>query len=277
MDKFKIFYPNQMPAIPEVAKFPGGEIRVKIPDATYISTQNYTSARIEAILLDSADMMTLVMLVDALRELGIVDLSATIPYVPYARQDRVCNPGEALSIRAFANVINSLKFSRVNISDPHSDVTPALLNNCVITPRTTCMQRHTELYDWICRKGWEGKPLYLVSPDAGSVKKSYDIAKTFPQFKGIIFAEKIRDIATGRIQKTTIADIPADIAEARVLVCDDIGDGFGTFLPLAEQLRAHNPMELNIYVTHGIFSRGEDILHPLYDNVWCSVDFRKYQ
>lgn len=254
---------------PTISKFPGGEIRVRGADMPYKE-----DVILYAILTNSDDVMTLVMLVDALRETGIKNITLSMPYVPYARQDRVCNRGEALSIRAFAKIINSLNFSSVIVLDPHSDVTPAIIDRCRIVPRASVMGIHKDVYAWIIKD--DTSPMYLVSPDAGAVKKSYEITKEFPQFDGIIFADKVRDVKTGEIVRTTVHNVPFDIDEARLLVCDDICDGGRTFIELAKVLKPHKPKELNLYVTHGIFSQGKDLLGEYFDNIWCTVDFTEY-
>lgn len=258
-------------SVPAIGKFPGGEIRVKLNPEHEVGEE----VRVEAMLFNSDDIMTLVMLADALREVGVTKIRLTMPYIPYARQDRVCNPGEALSMRAFARIINSLNFSSVVVYDPHSDVSMALIDRCIPVQRYTLMRQHEAMYDAIAKGGWAGN-LYLVSPDAGAVKKSYEIAKYFPQFKGIIFAEKVRDTATGQIVKTVVKDLPDDVEKAHLIVCDDICDGGRTFIELAKVTRQYCD-KMSLYVTHGIFSQGLDALLPYYDNVWCTVDFSEYK
>lgn len=256
---------------PTIKKFPGGEVLINC------LCKGGADCRIDAILTNSDDVMALVMLVDSIRAQGIQQIRLIMPYVPYARQDRVCNPGESLSIRAFAKIINSLEFNSVVIYDPHSDVTSALIDRCIVEKSCVLMQKHIGLWSWICKEYADGTPLYLVSPDAGAVKKTYEIAKKFPQFKGIIFAEKVRDVATGNIVRTSIGQLPDDFCDAKLLICDDICDGGRTFIELGKVLKAYNPKEMNLYVTHGIFSQGEDILHSVFENVWCTIKFKDYQ
>jgi ribose-phosphate pyrophosphokinase len=197
-----------------------------------------------------------------------------MPYIPYARQDRVCNDGEAFSVRAFARIINALQFSSVVVWDAHSDVSVALLERCINVPRYQLMVSNPDIANWINKSQLDGWPMYLVSPDAGAVKKSYDTAKAFPQFKGIIFAEKVRDTATGKILKTVIRDVPDDINQANLLIADDICDGGRTFIELAKEIkRLHAPGQLNLYVTHGIFSAGMEVLTEHFDNVWSETNF----
>jgi ribose-phosphate pyrophosphokinase len=275
-NKFKI-YSRSSVIIPEIGKFPGGEIRVKINDPVA------DEVRIEAMLTNSDDIMTLIMLTDALREMEVEKIRLTMPYIPYARQDRVCNVGEALSVRAFADIINSLNFTSIVVYDPHSEVSSAVLKHCIVTPRSQLMREHEDVYDWICRGGWDTDPMYLVSPDAGSVKKSYEIAKTFPQFTGIIFAEKIREVSSGNIVKTIVHNVPPDINHAKLLICDDVIDGGRTFIELANWFtdNHYTPVEINLYATHGIFSKGKEVLLKSggggCDNVWCTIDFTEYK
>lgn len=271
MNKFTIKLDDKLFISPKISKFPGGEIFINLN----ISLPHET-AQIKALLFNSDDIMTLIMLIDALREFKIHTIDVIIPYVPYARQDRICNIGESLSIRAFAKIINSLQLNSVTIYDPHSDVTPALINNCIIKSRVDCMKEHNQLQSWLSIN----TPIYLVSPDAGSVKKSYDIVKSFPQFKDIIFAEKLREVSTGKIIKTIVNHIPTDISNSKILICDDIGDGCFTFLKLAEVFLCHNPKDISLYITHGIFSKGKDILlkakNGPFDNVWSTIDFTSF-
>lgn len=258
----------------EIGKFPGGEIRVKLHKLNAIIKGD--EIHIKAHLFNSDDIMTLVMMVDSLRESGIEKIRLTMPYIPYARQDRVCNPGEALSIRAFAKIINSLGFASVAVYDPHSAVASTLIDRCLVIPSQELMMEHGRVYTWICRGGWSANPIYLVSPDKGSVSKTELILKTFPQFSGIIYADKERDLATGNIIKTIVKSLPEDIANAKLLIADDICDGGRTFIEIAKILKPQCE-EINLYVTHGIFSQGKDILEKYFDNVWSTIDFEEYK
>ena len=73
--------------------FSGGEIQVKLPP--HIDT--------EAVILtwkptNAAEITFLALTVNALKNAGIWDIDLDVLYLPYARQDRVCSPGEANSL-----------------------------------------------------------------------------------------------------------------------------------------------------------------------------------
>jgi len=288
--KFVVSLEKGGPVIPMFGKFPG-EIKVTIPVPS--REVGYGNCRVDAFLFNSDDVMALVMLTNALRQAGAERIRLTMPYVPYGRQDRVCNPGEAFSIKAFAELINSLKFSSVVVYDAHSDVTQAVLDRCIVTTR---IERLQSMYsggdcghvrrlltgedmtdeERSCDPA-EWPPLYLVSPDAGARKKTMDMAKAFPRVKGIVYADKVRDVRNGSITSLTLQGVPEDIKQATLLVCDDICDGGRTFIELAKAFLPYGPKELNLYVTHGIFSQGIPVLTGWYNNVWADINFNQYE
>lgn len=51
-----------------------------------------------------------------------------MPYIPDARMDRVKHENELFTLKYFAQTINSLHFGKVEVLDPHSDVSAALFN-----------------------------------------------------------------------------------------------------------------------------------------------------
>lgn len=228
--------------------FSGGEVNVKIDDSQL--------SQININIKNSNDFFALALTVDAIRRKNGFDcpIYLTLPYVPYARQDRVCNDGEALSIAVFANLLNSLKLNKVTICDPHSDVTPALINNVYVIKQAKCFKAVcSDLTNYV-----------IVSPDAGARKKSYEVAKI--DNVGVIEAEKKRGI-DGRISETVIYGeiIPAD----KYVVVDDICDYGGTFIALAKTLKQKTNQPLILYVTHGIFAAGYEELLKYYDEIRC--------
>ena len=90
----------------------------------------------------------------------------------------------------------------------------------------------------------------------------------------LIYATKQRDTRTGALSNVEIHTGGVDLGSRTILVVDDICDGGGTFLLLAEALRKagiHNDLEL--YVTHGIFSKGTDALYKSYCPIYTTNSF----
>ncbi len=241
--------------------FPGGEIQVQVQ----AEVAPADGLRINAHLATAADVMALLMTTDALRRAypGL-PLTLRMPYVPYARQDRVCNPGEALGARVFCDLINAQNYAQVVVMDPHSDVTPALLNRVAIE----------EVAPLIGRVVASLGDVALVAPDAGARKRVQALAKQLGGLP-VVFAEKVRDTRTGEIVATSVV---GELPNSKLLVVDDICDGGRTFIELAAALKDKQAAQgldqsLFLYVTHGIFSKGLDVLTPLYTQVFTPNDW----
>jgi ribose-phosphate pyrophosphokinase len=114
----------------------------------------------------------------------------------------------------------------------------------------------------------------LVAPDAGARKRVQTLAKQLGGLP-VVFAEKVRDTRTGEIVATSIV---GELPNRNLLVVDDICDGGRTFIELAAALKDKQAAQgldkpLFLYVTHGIFSKGLDVLTPLYKQVFTPNDW----
>lgn len=251
----------------KVLKFPGGEVHVTVE--TDVPAD---AIEIKAHLPNSEAVITLLMATDALRRAYAgIPIDLHLPYVPYARQDRVANAGESLSVKVFAELINAQDYRRVVIEDPHSDVTPALIDRVVIDDPLPTL-RHVVQHVLNTNTG-----LALVAPDAGARKRVLKLASQLDL--PVVFADKVRDTKTGKITGT---EIQGDLPDCALLVIDDICDGGRTFIELAHAARGKQagraaPSPLYLYVTHGIFSKGldamlEDYVAVFTRNNWTSDD-----
>lgn len=239
---------------PKIIKFPAGEIGVRLEEQDFLMHHQIV-ARIQ----NSDDIMKVLLLNDALRRDGALSVSLYMPYIPYARQDRVCVEGEALSIKVFADLINSCGFSQVISYDPHSDVAPALFNNMSVYSQFDTFGR--------IKKDWSDT--IIVSPDGGALKKCEIFAKQVGA-KDVVAAMKKRDVLTGNLEYVKMT---GSVAGENVFVLDDILEGGGTFYLLAEELKEAKSKDLAI--THGIFSKGYNIL-KWYDNVYTTNSYHGY-
>lgn len=122
-----IYIPDNGKKTYEQLIFKAGENHIKITKTTQI--ERITPVNIFYSYTGDNSILILLQLTDAVRRLGAKEVNLFIPYFPGARQDRVCNKGESLSVKVYADLINNQNYDKVVIFDPHSDVTPALLNN----------------------------------------------------------------------------------------------------------------------------------------------------
>jgi len=239
----------------ESFNFPAGECYVAV-SPPLITPQTSVVANLHR----SDDIIALILTIDAIRRvLPSVKIDLHIPYFPYARQDRVCNQGESLSVKVMADLINNLHCEQVTIVDPHSDVTPALLHNCQVITQADIFS-NSSLRDELVKDNW-----ILIAPDGGAEKKTLAVAKRLGIPK-VFCAQKIRDTKTGKILTTTFHD---DVKGQNVLIVDDICDGGKTFIELGKLLRQKEASLICLYITHGIFSHGLDVLRPYFHRIYC--------
>jgi ribose-phosphate pyrophosphokinase len=229
--------------------FSGGEVKVSL-DPKYLYHVD-----ISAVIKNSDDIMALLLTVDAVRRIGGKIDKIYIPYFPYARADRVFEEGNSLDIKVMANLINGLDIPEVVIVDPHSDVTPALLNNCKVISQK-------EVYERLLKGKFPNH--ILIAPDSGATKKMITYSHDY------ITATKVRDITNGEIRGTSI-NIPVTIpGGVNFLIIDDICDGGRTFTELAKELQKDDVGEISLFVTHGIFSKGMEVFNGLIDEVYTT-------
>ena len=246
----------------EMFTFPGGEEHIKILDTLHNVHRVYLTQRVNG----SIDFMRVLMAHDALKRKGVKNICLVMPYIPYARQDRVCDTGEAFSLKVFAKILNSAKFEKVFVLDPHSNVAPALINNCDLIedlrPTFNAIQGIiTE----------ETKTPLLIIPDTSANKKVKEVNKRFNL--GTIQCDKTRDPKTGKLTGFKVFEREDFLGRPCIMV-DDICDGGGTFIGLAKELKKMNAGNIYLYVNHGIFSKGFDELDKHFTQIYCTNSIR---
>jgi ribose-phosphate pyrophosphokinase len=257
--KGRIYFPNRM-------VFSGGEVNVRLPlENPKTSTSFDETITLSAYIKSTNDVMELLLVTDAVRRRHPKSpIKLFMPYLPYARQDRVCNEGEALSVKVFADLINSQGYELVTILDCHSDVGAALINRCVNVPlHEIVLKTRAELPSRL--DNWK-----LISPDAGANKKVLSFANALGGLE-VIRADKTRNTRTGEITGTEV--YAGDLTGFDCLILDDICDGGRTFYELAKVLKAKNARRVDLWVTHGIFSNGLASLAKYIDHIYTTDSF----
>ena len=259
-----MFNPVPRPEIKfELFKFPGGEVHITLRQN--IDYSKITKVIITQRIRTSDDLMAILLAKDALWREGIVDVDLIIPYIPYARQDRMACDGEAFSLSVFARIINSQSFTNVLCLDVHSDKSLQLIDRLESIPNTQWVEYMLDKF--------VDEPLVLVSPDKGAKERSKELFKELPfQFTDLVYGEKLRDPETGKLSGFDV-DV-TDLKGKDCIIVDDIGDGCGTFIGLANVLKERNAGKLYLFVTHGIFSKGTEELSKVFDGIFTTNSFK---
>lgn len=171
-----------------------------------------------------------------------IDLVA--PYLPYGRQDKEVHNEKSFALNTFKEILYNAGICRIETFDAHSK-SDMVYPTAVATPA----EFHRSLiskneYDLICY------------PDKGAAER-YMRTTSHP----FIYAEKVRDQLSGIITGLNLVTNNQDLTGQSILIVDDICDGGMTFIKVAEALQAHKPGQIDLAVSHGLFSKGKKVLH----------------
>lgn len=236
--------------------FPDGTLLVKelAPEAEQVT--------LTWLYANNEEMAALYFLTKHLQAKGIKDIKLELPYIPNARQDRVKAPEDVFTLKYFAQFINSLEFSEVEVLDPHSYVSEALINHIKVqTPKSNVEQ----VMDKIIREG--AKDILLFYPDEGAMKR-YSAMFDRPYVFGI----KKRDWTTGQIQGLDVTGRTDLIPGSTVLIIDDICSRGGTFWHSAKALKELGAGSVYLYVSHceNTILEGEILSSDLIEKVYTT-------
>ena len=245
--------------------FPAGEAHIKLHEGATLGDYEYFIADIRG--YDPQELFQLAMWSDLLRGYGYenevkVDLRLIMPYLPGARADR----GGPLGARVYSNFINDLDLNHLIVLDPHSPFMVEELERWVpgyVTEFPFERIIKHEIQDGTSDQKAQ-RYIGVIAPDKGA----HDRAARAAAVMGVpvYTAGKTRDFETGALTGFHMEDeLPTT---GRFLIVDDICDGGGTFVGLAEAIAKTNPhIGLDLWVTHGVFSKGFDALEDVFEIV----------
>ena len=264
----------------KVSKFPDGQQAITLDLENTNFESDTQSVTIKSRLNSFLDLELIICANQALLELGVKHHSFMLKeialYTPFfigGRSDRKFLNGQSNYIKTvIAPIINLQKFSRVTILDPHSDVLEACINNF---QKITNVNFAKEAIDDI------NSDITLVSPDAGALKKIYDVA-TAVDCCDIIVANKLRDLKSGKIIRTDVPNLDQEPGSKTFVIVDDICDGGRTFVEIAKAIRDVRTKEIfndKIYlvVTHGIFTAGFEELEKWFTGIYTTNSVKEIE
>lgn len=254
--------------------FSAGEHQVRILDGDNLGSLSEFSIIFVTANIDGRgeEWVKLLLILDAIKRVKNSlnkpwGLELFIPYLPYSRQDRVCAEGEAFSLSAFANTLRPYldKGDCLTTWDIHSPVA-----NLIFEEFTHFENEQVDslLSMFESDLGMEWDPTtVIIAPDKGAVPRAEVAARLIgsPEVK---YATKVRNPENGDILRTEIQD--GDYKGKNLLIVDDICDGGRTFIELAKVLRKYEPSRIDLYVTHGIFSKGFEVFEGLIDHFYVA-------
>jgi ribose-phosphate pyrophosphokinase len=255
--------------------FPGGEIHLKFHKPELLLISN--GIRIISRINNANDLIFLILAVETIRKDGFNgQLEIILPYMPYQQADRNFSEGECFSLQTICKLLNTLDVNKYFIFDPHSDVSPALLNKTTVIDNSNYIIQVLDNIDVISilneHEYIQTRDLCILSPDAGAYKKIGKLCSKIGWNGELVAANKYRSISTGSIESLELSK--QDFDGKDVLIIDDILVGGRTFIELAKKLKEKNTGNLYLAISHGIFSNGFDELSQYFERIYCTDSFK---
>lgn len=264
--------------------FSGGELNIKLPK---LDLKEGDKVNIDCRGTDPLNLFKIGLIVNAIRNNYAYlnpSIHLNIPYFPYARQDRVCNFGEAYGLEYVMGFLHSLELYSVTTTDVHSEVFNIIKKDRGYKELSNRPFMYTVDYESGVYPMLKSTHIVQILPDEGiqvrysRARSMYyiygsDVPAIFKQVSdwynkqpGPITCDKVRE--NGRIQHTLLK-VPEDTHNAirnfnvEFLITDDICDGGATFISVVEKLKetfpdlfARGKVDITLFVTHGIFRYG---------------------
>lgn len=240
----------------DVSRFPDGDIRFEITGGDFNRKDEYN---VICRIRNAEELYLLSQVCDILNTSGVV-FNISILYLMGARMDRIIDFNKPFTLKIISKAINSFKANKVTIVDVHSEIALKLIKNS----KSTNVNFNSIPNDIF-------KDNVICFPDAGAAKR-YGITDEFikEHENDVIICEKERD-KNGKLVKFNIKK-SCNVNGRNIELFDDLCDGGGTFIGLAELLRPLTT-KLTLTVTHAIQKNGLEKIANVFDFVIISNSF----
>jgi ribose-phosphate pyrophosphokinase len=189
------------------------------------------------------NLMELVLMIQAAKLASAKRITAVIPWFPYSRQDRKAKPREPISARLVADMLQVAGVDRVLTMDLHVGQIQGFFT--VPVDHMTALQLFATHFRDL---GLTGDGVVAVAPDAGRAKHAVRFAEMIEASFAIM--HKMRVSA----DKVEVTEVTGKVRDKIAIVGDDVSTTGGTLIAGAQALKECGATEVNVFVTHAIFS-----------------------
>ena len=223
-----------------VGRFSDGEVMVEINENVR-GRDVYIMQPVCAPTNDN--LMELLVIADALRRASATRITAVIPYLGYARQDRRSRSSRVpITAKVVANMIASAGIDRGLTVDLHADQIQGFFD----IPLDNVYGSPVLLGDL-----WKHKysNLMVVSPDVGGVVRARALAKRLDDTELAII-----DKRRPNPNESEVMNIIGDVDGRTCVIIDDLVDTAGTLCNAAGALKDVGAIKVVAYCTHPVLS-----------------------
>jgi len=224
-----------------VGRFSDGEVMVEILE----NVRGKDVFVLQSTCMPTNDsLMELMIMVDALKRSSAARVTAAIPYLGYARQDRRPRSARvAISAKVVANMLTSVGVARVLTMDLHADQIQGFFD----MPVDNIYAAPVLLGD-VWKRRYDD--VIVVSPDVGGVVRARALAKRLESDLAII------DKRRPRANVAEVMNVIGEVDGRTCVIMDDMVDTAGTLCKAAQVLKQEGAKKVVAYCTHAVLSGG---------------------
>ena len=191
------------------------------------------------------NLMELLIMIDAMRRASAGRITAVIPYVGYARQDRKAKSRDPISAKLVANLITTAGADRVLTMDLHA----AQIQGFFDIPVDNLLGSHLFVKHFVNMFGKGNEDVMVVSPDVGSTAR----VRAFSMKLGVNMA--IVDKRREKANQSEVMNIIGNVEGKTCILLDDIVDTAGSLCGAAKAIsEIGGAKKVYACATHGVLS-----------------------
>jgi len=230
----------------EFKRFPDGEnyLRINTEDEKLLENKEVIIVQSTGPGADrdqNARLLELLMMIDAVKRMKAGKLILVVPYLAYARQDKIFRPGESQFADVVLKILDAQEIDELYVVDIHA---PMVLEN--LNCKAVNVDSMKILAEYIKSLGAED--IAVVAPDKGAVERSKAFAKHFGEDVPVDFFEKKRDVKTGEITMSG----SLSLENKDVVIADDIIATGGTMANAIKLSKESGAKKVFAAATHAL-------------------------
>ncbi len=222
----------------EYKVFPDGESYVRLP--VDVSGRDVVIVQSTYAPQDK-HLLELILLADAANDLGARSVTAVIPYLAYARQDRRFREGEAVSVKTVLKLLRSIGIDRLFVVEVHKEESLVFFNGPAYN--VNVMDKLAEPFKDLAST----EDVLVLAPDIGARRRAERFARSINA--PVDYLEKRRDRVTGEV---TVKPRELNVKDKVVIIVDDIISTGGTIALAASQALKQGAKKVMVACVHAL-------------------------
>lgn len=237
----------------ESIRFENGEQKVRVGERTKNKDLGHEAALIQSLSAPVDEhLIEFCLLSDALSRYGYSNLIGVVPWLGYSKQDKVFLPGEPLSAKVIAQIIQTTKIKKLITFDLHNRAITGFFDIPVVElsakpifleyfrRKIDLRFKIHDLCEWV-----------VVAPDEGAVKSSAYFARELGI--PIAYMDKRRDLNTGKVE---VVGMSGEVVGKKVIIVDDMIVTGSTLMETAKYLKKRGALSVMVAATHHLYVPG---------------------